>query len=255
MKNQIELKSVIFIGLVFVLSLFPFTYVHGEKLQSGVTIKAPSTTETEKICDDTKDNDNDGKIDANDEDCAAAPAGPMAVTCGLQIVSGVPINYGDLTIGQASSEQMVHIKNDGTSPVPAKIMVKAGDWISDELIDGAPMMISGPEATKVSYSGSTPVYDEKTSLSSNAQEFGHLPSGQEAEILFQFRLDNAPSGSVGAFHQDVTIDLLCGGNEFLKEDETKGDYNTTAKTPNTQSPVPIPYPDTNNITGTQIRAD
>lgn len=46
------------------------------------------------------------------------------------------------------------------------------------------------------------------------------------------------------------------GNEFLKEDETKGDYNTSAKRPNTPSPVPIPYPDTNNsTTGMQIRAD
>ena len=72
--------------------------MEGAKLQSGVTINAPSTTETEKICDDTIDNDNDGKIDAADEDCGGS--GPPG-TCGLQI-SGVPINYGQVNPGQQS---------------------------------------------------------------------------------------------------------------------------------------------------------
>ena len=63
--------------------VFPFVFVEAAKLESGVTINAPSTTETEKICDDTKDNDKDGKIDAADEDCAAAPTGPTAGTCGV----------------------------------------------------------------------------------------------------------------------------------------------------------------------------
>jgi hypothetical protein len=37
-----------------------------------------------------------------------SPAG----TCGLQIVSGVPINYGQLNPAQDSAEQKVTIKND-----------------------------------------------------------------------------------------------------------------------------------------------
>ena len=113
MKNQVEIIIFLFFGFAFLVYLFPFIFVEGAKLESGVTIKAPSTTETEKICDDTIDNDNDGKIDANDEDCAAAPAGPTAGTCGLQIESGVPINYGQLNPGQDSAEQKVAIKNVG----------------------------------------------------------------------------------------------------------------------------------------------
>ena len=38
----------------------------------------------------------------------------------------------------------------------------------------------------------------------------------------------------------------CTQDEFLKEDETNDDYNSSAKTPNTGGPVPIPYPNTNN---------
>ena len=36
--------------------------------------------------------------------------------CGLQIVSGVPINYGQVTAGQASADKQVTIKNEGYSP-------------------------------------------------------------------------------------------------------------------------------------------
>ena len=38
----------------------------------------------------------------------------------------------------------------------------------------------------------------------------------------------------------------CTRDEILKEDETNDDYNSSAKTPNTGGPVPIPYPNTNN---------
>ena len=89
MKNQVELIIVLIFGFSFLMYLFPFIFVEAAKLESGVTINSPSTTETEKICNDTIDNDNDGKIDTRDEDCAGALAGPTA-ECGAQIVSGVP---------------------------------------------------------------------------------------------------------------------------------------------------------------------
>ena len=111
MKNKVQFIIFLFFGFAFLVYLFPVIFVEGAKLQSGVTITAPPTTETEKICDDTIDNDNDGKIDAADEDCAAAPAGPTPETCGLQIVSGIPINYGQLTMGQESVEKEIWIKN------------------------------------------------------------------------------------------------------------------------------------------------
>ena len=70
-KNQVCIAILLILGFSFLVYLFPFNAVDAAKLQSGVTITAPATTETEKICDDTIDNDNDGKIDAADEDCAA----------------------------------------------------------------------------------------------------------------------------------------------------------------------------------------
>ena len=71
MKHKVELIIFLLLGLTLVY-LFPFAFVDAAKLQSGVTINAPSTTQTETICNDTIDNDNDGKIDAADENCATA---------------------------------------------------------------------------------------------------------------------------------------------------------------------------------------
>ena len=199
MKNQVEFKILILTGFVFVCSLFPFAYVDGAKFQSGVTITAPTTTPPPAgTCPDSN---NDGLNDATLAPCVS-PAGPAAGTCGLQIVSGVPINYGQLTAGQTSAEKQVMIKNEGTSGTAAKLMIKGGDWVSDAAPNPT---ISGPEVTRVAIA---PVdFNNKKSLSLAGWELGQIAGGQSVPVYFQFLTwANAPNGS---FHQDVTIDLLC----------------------------------------------
>jgi len=229
MKNEVQL----IIFLLFGFTLFPFTFVDAEKLESGVTIKAPSTTETEKICDDGKDNDNDGKIDADDQHCAAQ-GGPSAETCGpqilnrvkcmkqdiekletlgnptcgLQILSGVPINYGRVTLGQVSAEQRVTIKNEGTAT--ATITVKGDSWYAP-IFDAETKLryrevISEPEVTHLAI-GPNLDYDNKKSLTDSGLILDQISGGQSIPVYFQFKPSaNAPSGS---FYQEVTIDLLC----------------------------------------------
>lgn len=199
MKNQTELNIAILTGLVFVLSLFPFSYVDAAKLQSGVTVTAPSTTPPP--AETCPDNNNDGVNDMTGAPCTA-PAGPTAGTCGLQIVSGAPINYGQLTAGQTSAEKQVMIKNEGTSQSPAKLMIKGGNWVSDAVTSPT---ISGPEVTRVSIA---PVdFNNKKPLSLAGWELGQMSGGQSIPVYFQFL---TPSGSPsGSYHQDVTIDLLC----------------------------------------------
>jgi hypothetical protein len=349
MKNKVELVIFLLFSFTFLVYIFPFIFVDAAEFQSGVTINAPSSSETETICDDTIDNDNDGKIDADDEDCAATssqpgnefcgngeddngdgdvdevpcifqpigmsgeicansmdddgdgdvdevgctpqqgvmgeicansmddngdgdvdepdctqdgriyeycnngqdddgdgfedeppcrppPIGmsdeicansmdddgdgiadepepdctPPAVatggTCGLQILSGVPINYGQLNAGQPSADQVVQIKNEGTSQTPAKIMIKGDDWIGEP---GPPPTPAGPnfgaEATHVAIAPNLD-WGTKNALSRNGWELGQLTGGQSLPVYFQFKV---PVGIVGAYHQDVTIDLLC----------------------------------------------
>jgi hypothetical protein len=196
MKNQVQFIILLLFGLAFLVYLFPFIFVEAAKLQSGVTINAPSTTETEKICDDTIDNDNDGKIDAADQDCAAAPAGPTPGACKLQIDSGVPINYGQLNPGQNSNIKTVYVRNvEGTH---VKIMVKGGDWISN--VTGSP--VSGPEITYVSMAGNTPFY----ALKSNEFQIGELGwFGPQARTTILYALKVPPSGFSGSLHQELSI--------------------------------------------------
>lgn len=216
MKNQVELIIVLIFGFSFLMYLFPFIFVEAAKLESGVTINAPSTTETggceavvdkinciKDMCSDGADNDDDGDIDADDEDCAAAPAGPTAGKCGVQIVSGFPINYGQLNPDQDSAEQKVTIKNDYGLPTGVTIMIKGGNWVSDA--EGNPT-ISGPEYTHYSL-GNGRGWDGSKILSSNESELGWISSGGTLTAFFHFRpMPNVPSGS---FHQEVTLDSIC----------------------------------------------
>lgn len=202
----------LFFGLTSLVYIFPFSFVDAAKLESGVTIKNPELdlTQTEMICDDMIDNDSDGKIDANDEDCAAAPAAPTTGTCGLQIVSGVPINYGVINVGQASGEKIVSIKNEGTPQTPAKIMIKGGDWIGAEEM-GNPIIF--PSAiTHVAIAPNLD-YDNKEPLSSAGWELGQISGGESVPVYFQMKPVGAIEAKnnmfIGSLHQDVTIDLLC----------------------------------------------
>jgi hypothetical protein len=198
-KNQIELNISMLIGLIFVLTVFPFSYVHAEKFQSGVTIASPgATTPPAGTCPDS---DGNGVNDMTGAPCTS-PTGPAAGTCGLQLVSGVPINYGQLAPGQPSAEKQVMIKNTGNSQTPAKFTIKGGNWVSDAAPNPT---ISGPEVTRVAIA---PVdFNNKKALSLAGWELGQMTGGQTIPVYFQFLAwVNAPSGS---FHQDVTIDLLC----------------------------------------------
>jgi hypothetical protein len=279
MKNEVQLIIFLFFAFTLLVYVFPFTFVDAAKLESGVEIIAPTTTETEKICNDTIDNDNDGKIDGddqdcagpkrppaeiaeicgkgNDQDCVVAPADPTAGTCGLQIIldGGVQMNYGVLKNDQESVEQKVIIKNQGN--VDAKIMIKGDEWWglqsipqnpnlpAGQVVTVWPTVISGPEHTKVAMSPNVN-YNDKKPLSKDGSELGQISGGQSVPIYFQFKSWTQDSYDISiyspSFHQEVSIDLLCGDNEFLK-------------TPNTSSPLPIPYPDTNNNSGMQSRAD
>lgn len=198
MKNVVKLNIALLAGLFFILSSFPFSYVDAEKFQSGVTITNPgATTPPAGTC---PDGNNDGVNDMTGAPCTA-PAGPTAGTCGLQIVSGAPINYGQLAPGQPSAEKQVMIKNTGNSQTPAKFTIKGGNWINDAT--GA--TISGPEVT---HAAIAPVdFNNKKALSLGGWDLGQMSGGQTLPVYFQFLAwVNAPSGS---FHQDVTIDLLC----------------------------------------------
>jgi hypothetical protein len=203
-KKQVELIIVMIFGFSFLVYLFPFVFVEAAKLESGVTINAPTTTPPPAgTCPDTN---GDGVPDLTGGVCTS-PTGSTAETCELQIESGVPINYGQLNPGQGSAEQKVTIKNLGIGI--AKIMIKGGNWISDAA--GNPT-ISGPEITHVSMEGTGSIvpqlYDLKKPLTSNGSQIGLAYGGRSQPIYFQLWIPSSFSG-FGSLHQEVSIDLIC----------------------------------------------
>jgi hypothetical protein len=180
-KKQIELRSLIilFVGISFIFYLFPSSYVNAVKFQSGVTITAPSGTTPPPA---------GGCQDANGDGINDATGGPCQPTAGPG----------------TSAEQKVSIKNDGTSPTPAKVMIKGGNWVSDSAVAGTPAApagttgtgstISGPEVTRASITQGD--INNKKPLNLNAVEFGSLTGGQTIPVYFQLLTwVNAPSGS------------------------------------------------------------
>jgi hypothetical protein len=275
MKNKVQFIILLLFGLAFLVYLFPFVFVEAAKLESGVTINEAAPSETEKICDDTIDNDNDGQIDGDDQDCAdgpkrppaeiaeicgngddqdcvVAPADPAAEICGngnddnnnnkidedpcvrtlspvsrcgLQIASGVPINYGEAILegnnpAWISPNQEVIIKNVGT--VDGNVVIKGGNWVSDAA--GNPT-VSGPDITHVAVAPIDYVetddpfanpanYEGKPHLENNGHglNLGILAPEKEIyrDMILMFQIQLAPLMlDGGSFHQEVTIDLIC----------------------------------------------
>lgn len=203
MQNQVLLVIFLFFGLAFLVYLFPFIFVEAAKLESGVTINQAPSPQTEKICDDGKDNDNDGKIDAGDQDCAAP-----ATQCGLQILSGVPINYGQLNPAQESNDKRVLIKNLGVRP--AEVWVQGGNWISDAAGNPIIPTIPGQEVTRVAiapYINAYIPWGNKEVLKTSDFPLGEISPQQVLEVYFQVKVP--VSGFSGSLHQEVTINLIC----------------------------------------------
>ena len=195
MKNKVKLTMFLFFGLAFLVYIFPFAFVEAAKLESGVTINAPPPTTG--TCPDAN---NDGNNDNTGAPCGSTTA-PTAGTCGLQIISGVPINYGQLNVGQASSEQKVTYKNVGTAT--AQVMVKASDWIGGT--PDNPITMQGAGHTRVA---TTPgmEFAKKVPLEPDDKILGELSAGQTGESFWSMYVQAGMSGSP---HQDVTLNLIC----------------------------------------------
>ena len=195
LKDKICFAVFLILAFSFVLSIIAFSDVNAAKLQSGVTINPPSSTTG--TCPDAN---SDGVNDMTGLPCGA-PTGTTG-TCGLQIVSGAPINYGQLNIGQVSTEQKVTIKNTGNAP--AKVMVKAGDWMGGPA--AGPVKLYGPEITRVAVTPAKEFGNKFPLHTAEATILGDLGAGQSGDSYWSLYADPKLSGSPT---QEVTIDLTC----------------------------------------------
>src|SRR2546428_10124663 len=89
----------------------------------------------------------------------------IAGSCGINIVSGSPINYGSLIAGSISTEQTVVLQNTGT--VSGTLAVHGTDWL-----DGSSTSQILVGNTKFSTSSGT--YASKTALTTVDQTVGTI---------------------------------------------------------------------------------
>jgi hypothetical protein len=195
LKVEVCFVVLLIFAFSFTVSILAFNDVYAAKLQSGVTINPP--TSTTGTCADAN---NDGVDDMTGLPCGSQTE--TAGTCGLQVVSGAPINYGQLNVGQVSTEQKGTIKNTGNAP--AKVMVKAGDWIG--VIAATPVKLYGPEITRVAVTSGMEFGKKFALHTAEATILGDLGAGQSGDSFWSLYADPKLSGSPS---QEVTIDLTC----------------------------------------------
>jgi hypothetical protein len=202
MINRFKLV-ILFLGVALVMFLFPAVFTDAARFESGVNVNKVPPATTEKVCDDTIDNDNDGKIDADDTDCTSNLGPSTVAACGLKIVEGAPVYYGQLNPATDSAEQKVTVKNEGTAA--GKLLVKGEDWI---LQYGPPNRApaSGPEITHVAISPNIP-WIKKAALNSDGVELGEISSQQSISIYFQLRVPY--NGFSDLVEQILGVDIVC----------------------------------------------
>lgn len=124
-------------------------------------------------------------------------------TCGLDIVSGSPINYGSLNIGQTSQHKEVKAENTGNAV--ADVAARGTDW---QPANGDDVMNVG--ATH--YAGATFAYESMNVLTDTDEVIGgNFPPGTELTTYWQLRVDliAGQESFEGEAEQTVTFTGIC----------------------------------------------
>ena len=128
-----------------------------------------------------------------------------AQTCGLNFVSGSPINYGSLSIGQVSNQQTLVIDNTGTAP--GALSVSGSSWTNTV---GTTIMNVG--ATQYATSpgqayGAAP----NLPLTTTSASVGTISPTTNLNVYWLLRADlvAGQTGFTGSTTQTVTLTSAC----------------------------------------------
>jgi len=121
-------------------------------------------------------------------------------TCGINVVSGAPINYGSLTPGAISTEQTVVLQNTGTTS--GTLVVHGADWL-----DGSSTSQILVGNTK--FSTGTGTYASKTALTTSDQTVGTINPTPNLSTFWQLQANLLSSSFSGSLTQTVTFSNSC----------------------------------------------
>jgi len=125
----------------------------------------------------------------------------IAGSCGINVVSGAPINYGSLTSGSTSTEQTVVLQNTGTAS--GTLAVHGTDWL-----DGSSTSQILVGNTK--FSTSTGItYASKTALTTSDQTVGTINPTPNLSTFWQVQVNLISSSFTGSLTQTTTFSNSC----------------------------------------------
>jgi hypothetical protein len=127
-----------------------------------------------------------------------------AQTCGLNFVSGSPINYGSLSIGQVSNEQTLVIDNTGTAQ--GALSVSGTNWLS-----GAATIMNVGTTQYAPTPGVAYGAAPKISLTTAGASLGVISSSTNMNLYWQLRADlvAGQTAFTGSTTQTVTFTSAC----------------------------------------------
>ena len=124
----------------------------------------------------------------------------IAGSCGINVVSGAPINYGSLTSGSISTEQTVVLQNTGTTS--GTLVVHGADWLDDS---STSQILVGN--TKFSTASGT--YASKTALTTVDQTVGTINPSPNLSTFWQLQANPISSSFTGSLTQTMTFSNSC----------------------------------------------
>ncbi|OLE44333.1 MAG: hypothetical protein AUF73_01440 [Thaumarchaeota archaeon 13_1_20CM_2_39_11] len=125
----------------------------------------------------------------------------VAGSCGINVVSGAPINYGSLIAGSISTEQTVVLQNTGT--VSGTLAVHGTDWL-----DGSSTSQMTVGNTKFSTSAGI-TYASKTALTTSDQTVGTINPSPNLSTFWQVQVNLISSSFTGSLTQTTTFSNSC----------------------------------------------
>ncbi|HKU50163.1 MAG TPA: hypothetical protein VJP79_09450 [Nitrososphaera sp.] len=131
-----------------------------------------------------------------------------AQTCGLNFVSGSPINYGSLSQGQLSAEQTLAIDNTGNAQ--GSLSVSGTQWTA--IVGAQSVNVMNVGATQYAPTPGAPYgAAPKVPLTTSPVTVGNISPTTNMNLFWQLRADLAAgqTGFTGATTQTVTLTAAC----------------------------------------------
>jgi len=125
----------------------------------------------------------------------------VPTTCGLDFVSGSPINFGDLKNTEISAEQVLQLNNTGNTAGTATVVGTV--WNSTG-------PITQMEAATTKFSSSTNViFSSKTAVSPEAVIFSSLAPNVPSDTFWQVVANLINPNFVGNIVQQIVFTITC----------------------------------------------